>query len=74
MTTTLRVSESTRAHAAALAARTGTSIGDLVERALDAYETAEFWRQTRDALTSHDGALDPDPAWEMSVRDGLDHG
>jgi predicted transcriptional regulator len=71
MATTLRVSEATRARAAALAARSGTSIGEVVDQALDAYETAEFWQQTRDALARHSDALDPDPAWERSTGDGL---
>lgn len=72
MATTVRVSESTRARAAAIAAVTGNSIGEVVERALAAYETAEFWRQTREALARHPAALDEDPAWERSVRDGLE--
>ena len=74
MATTVRVSESTRARAAALATAHGSSIGELVDRALDAYEEAEFWRQTQQALVRHSGALDEDPAWEHSVRDGLERG
>lgn len=72
MATTLRVSQATRARAAALAQQTGSTIGELVERALDVYETADFWRQTQEALAQHQQALSPDPAWERSVRDGLD--
>jgi len=41
----LRVSEATRARAAALAAQRGSSIGDVVNEALEALEAAEFWRQ-----------------------------
>lgn len=72
MATTVRVSEATRARAAALAAERGGSIGDLVDRALDAYEKAEFWRLTREALSRHPVELDEDPAWERSVGDGLE--
>lgn len=72
MATTLRVSENTRARAAALAARTGSSMGDVVDRALDEYERAEFWRQTREALARQDNEVDVDPVWERSTRDGLD--
>jgi predicted transcriptional regulator len=72
MATTVRVSEATRARAAALAAADGSSIGDVVDRALDAYEEAEFWRQTQQALIRHADALDEDPAWERSLRDGLE--
>ena len=70
----MRVSESTRARAAALAAQSGSSIGEVVERALEAYEKAEFWRQTREALTRRAADIDDvDPAWERTVRDGLDN-
>ena len=72
MATTVRVSETTRARAAALAALAGSSIGDVVDKALDAYEEAAFWRQTHQALAAHPDALDEDPAWDRSVRDGLD--
>lgn len=68
----MRVAESTRARAAAIAAATGHTIGEVVEQALDAFETAEFWRNTREALARHPDALAVDPAWERSVRDGLD--
>jgi hypothetical protein len=69
--TTVRVNERTRARAAAIAAATGVSIGEVVEKALDAYEEAQFWRRTRDALARHPDALATDPVWERSVRDGL---
>jgi hypothetical protein len=72
MATTLRVSESTRQHAADLARRTGVSIGELVDKALAAYETAEFWEQTQRALAKHADALASDGAWDHSVRDNLD--
>lgn len=73
MATTLRVSEHTRAHAASLAAASGQSIGSVVEKALQEYERAEFWRQTADALAQHGAeAADEDPAWDRTVRDGLD--
>jgi len=70
--TTLRVSEATRARAAALAAQRGSSIGDVVNEALEALEAAEFWRQTREALARHPRALEEDPVWERTLRDGLD--
>lgn len=72
MATTVRVSEETRARAAAIASANGTSIGEVVDKALDAYERAEFWRRTEAALAGHPGALEQDPAWERSLRDGLD--
>lgn len=72
MATTVRVSEATRARAAALASAKGRSIGELVDQALDAYEEAEFWRQTQEALIRNANALDEDPAWERTLRDGLE--
>ena len=72
MASSLRVSDATRARAAALAREPGSTIGDLVEQALDAYETADFWRQTQEALRRNTRALSPDPAWERSLRDGLE--
>lgn len=73
MATTLRVSESTRVRAAALAAQAGSSIGDVVALALDAYEKAEFWRRTREALAADAAHVDDvDPAWARTLRDGLD--
>ncbi len=72
MATTVRVSEATRARAAALAASRGRSIGEVVEEALEALETAEFWRKTQEALRRHPVELDEDPVWERSVADGLD--
>ena len=72
MATTLRVKESTRVRAAALAAETGFTIGEVVDRALGAYETSEFWRKTHEALAQHAEARNVDPAWERSVADGLD--
>ena len=71
MATTVRVSEATRARAAAIAARRGRSIGEVVDEALEAYERAEFWRQTQEALATHPQSLDEDPVWERSVTDGL---
>jgi hypothetical protein len=67
--TTLRVSKETRKRAAALAAERGRSIGGVVDEAL---ETAEFWRKTREALARHPQALEEDPVWERTLRDGLD--
>jgi predicted transcriptional regulator len=72
MATTVRVSEATRARAAALAARRGRSIGEIVDEALEALETAEFWRKTQEALSRHPVELDEDSVWELSVADGLD--
>jgi len=70
---TLRVTESTRGRAAALAAQAGASIGDIVDLALDAYEKAEFWRRTREALAGRTAEADDlDAAWERTDRDGLD--
>ena len=72
MATTVRVSEATRARAAALAASRGRSIGEVVDEALEALETAEFWRKTQEALRRRPVELDEDPVWELSVADGLD--
>ena len=72
MAATLRVAEATRARAVAIAASNGITIGEVVEKALDAYEEAEFWRRTREALASHADALVLDPGWERAVRDGLE--
>lgn len=71
MTTTLRVSESTRLRAAALARQSASSIGEVVERALDAYERSEFWRQTRQALARESTSGDLDRSWDRSLKDGL---
>lgn len=71
MATTVRVSEDTRARAAALASDAGTSIGEVVDRALQAYERAEFWRQTREALREM-GPEPDDDLWDRTVADGLD--
>lgn len=57
--------------AAALAAERGSTIGEVVDAALDAYETAEFWRRTREALKAHAEAGTADEAWERTAADGL---
>ncbi len=72
MATTVRVSEATRARAAALAAERGSSIGELVDEALEALEKEEFWRKTRLALQQHPVELDEDPVWDLATADGLD--
>ncbi len=69
---TVQVSEATRARAAALAASRGRSIDEVVDEALEALETADFWRQTPEALRQHPVELDEDPVWELSVGDGRD--
>lgn len=71
MATTVRVTESTRARAASIASASGTTIGAVIDRALDTYEEKLFWMQTQQALTQR-GDVAEDPAWELSVRDGLD--
>ncbi len=43
-----------------------------MDEALEALETAEFWRKTREALARHPQALEEDPVWERTLRDGLD--
>jgi len=55
----VRVSEQTRAPAAAIATACGSSIGKVVNEAL---ETVEFWRQTRDSLVRHPQTLQEEPA------------
>lgn len=49
-------------------------MGEILDQALDVYEHAEFWRQTREALGRHPDALAEDAGWERSVGDGLDRG
>lgn len=71
-TTTLRVSEETRARAAALASERGSSIGAVVDAALEALERGDFWRQTRDALERHPQHAQPEAGWESTLRDGLE--
>ena len=61
-----------RSRAAALAASRGRSIGEVVDEALEALETADFWRKTQEALRRHPVALYEDSVWEQSVADGLD--
>ncbi len=69
MATTVRVSEATRARAASIAAATGISLGEVVDRALDAYERDEFWRHTREALGRRRWPADD---WgDRAQRDGL---
>lgn len=64
---------STRARASSLAAAaaSGSGTGDLVEQALDAYERALFWQETRRALRGTSGHDPDDAAWDRTVRDGL---
>jgi hypothetical protein len=37
-------------------------------------ERAEFWRLTQEALRRHPEALNEDPVWERTLRDGLEEG
>ena len=71
MSTTIRVSEDTKARAAALVPAAGASLGEVVSVALAALEEAEFWRQTREALAAHPEGGQVDPAWDRTLRDGL---
>ena len=71
MATTVRVSETTRRRAASMAKDAGTTIGELVDRALDTYESKQFWSQTQAALAARD-VPDTD-GWDAVDRDGLDH-
>lgn len=73
MATTVRVTETTRSRAAALAAMQGVSIGELVDQALDALEEARFWQQTRNALQRLPVDADQE-LWDRTVADGLDRG
>lgn len=73
MATTVRVNESTRARAASIAATSGSTIGAVIDRALDAYEDKLFWTRTQRALAEQEDVAD-DPAWDQSVRDGLERG
>lgn len=70
MATTVRVSETTRRRAASLAREAGTSIGELVDQALDTYESKQFWSKTQAALVGR-AATDSD-GWDAVDRDGLD--
>ena len=69
MSTTIRVSDEVRAAASRLAADAGTTVGELVGRALEVYERERFWAQTRRALADND-VLD-DEGWDQTVPDGL---
>ncbi|WP_344770918.1 hypothetical protein [Aeromicrobium panaciterrae] len=69
MATTVRVSEATRRRAAAMAKDADTTIGELVERALDTYESKQFWSATQSALAAR-GTPDSD-GWDATDRDGL---
>ena len=71
MATTMRVSELTRKRAAALAKDAGTTIGELVERALDTYESKQFWSQTESALAA--GGVSNTEGWDAVDRDGLEN-
>ncbi|MGH3547387.1 MAG: hypothetical protein ACRDQU_04535 [Pseudonocardiaceae bacterium] len=78
MSTTIRVSEATRARAADLAARTGRQMQVIVDEALAAYDRALFWEAFEDGYRQL--AADPDE-WEAvqaerrgeepALRDGL---
>jgi surface antigen len=68
--TTVRVTQETRERAAALARATGVTIGQVIEHALEAYETQRFWEQTREALA--EAPAERDVAWDAADRDGLD--
>ncbi len=35
-------------------------------------ERTEFWRMTQEALGRHPEALNEDPVWERTLRDGLE--
>ena len=72
ITTTVRVSEATRARAGALAASRGRSIGEIADEGLEALETADFWRKTQETLRWRPVELEEDPMWEQSLADGLD--
>ncbi len=75
MSTTLRVSDSTRKRASELAATTGTTIGELVARALDEYERARFWTQAREALAAEPGVeLEDHDLFDRALSDNLDRG
>ena len=78
-TTTIRVTKRARARAAALAARAGRPISEVVEEASDAYQADLFWRQAEEALDKL--AADPEAwsemmaerkAWDATLADGLD--
>lgn len=75
MSTTLRVSDATRQRASALASSAGSTIGELVDRALDEYERARFWKQTREALAEEPGVeLEDHDLFAHSLKDNLDRG
>jgi predicted transcriptional regulator len=78
-TTTIRVSEGTHKALRALAASTGETMTQLVERAVELLRTERFFAQLDDAY----GRLQADPdgweaeiaerrAWEATLGDGLE--
>lgn len=74
MTAMLRVREDVRDLAADLARKAEVPIGELVGRALEAYERELFWQQTQEALLHDDTDDDEHRLWEVTLRDGLDDG
>jgi hypothetical protein len=54
-----------------MAAERGSSIGEVVDVALEALEKDDFWRRTREALAKRPVELDSDEAWDRSSADGL---
>jgi predicted transcriptional regulator len=79
MSTTIRVSEGTRQRAADLAARTGSQMQVVVEKALVAYERSLFWEAFEDGYRR---LADDAEAWDQieaerrgeapSLRDGVE--
>ncbi len=78
MSTTIRVSETTRQRAADLAAKTGSQMQAIVEQALVAYERILFWEAFEDGYRR---LADDAEAWDEvdaerreeapALRDGL---
>lgn len=73
MFTRLHVSDATGQRVAAYAVGAGCSIDELVDRALNAYEHARFWQQTREALAAEPGVeLEDHDLYGPALKDGLD--
>jgi predicted transcriptional regulator len=77
MATTIKVSEPTRDRIKALGESTQQTADQVVSRALDEYERAQFWAAYRGAAEAEQAAgtteVDEEQAaWDATLRDGLD--
>ena len=74
MATTIKVTEPTRDRIKAIGERTQQTADQVVSRALDEYERAQFWSAYRAAADADDSSEveAEQAAWSATLRDGLD--